>query len=134
MVITFIMSGYESHKFRTSMISEIYTCSPDGPESEPSPNKEHSDQVLKQILSQKSRFNYSYFEAYLTWLITSFFCCFRNMKCFKKRKDRQRLFNEASSRLNEELNLNTLLCTVRMTDFIAQVLHLKTHQKVLINK
>ena len=41
---------------------------------------------------------------------------------------------EAKTRLNRELNLHTLLNTVRMTEFLADFLKIKTHQKVLINK
>ena len=36
--------------------------------------------------------------------------------------------------MNRELNLHTLLNTVRMTEFLADFLKIKTHQKVLINK
>ena len=35
MVITFVMGGYENHKFRNSLISHIYVCTQDGPDSDP---------------------------------------------------------------------------------------------------
>ena len=68
------------------------------------------------------------------WLLSTFFCCFKKTKCFEMRKNRQLLFDEANKRLNQELNLHTLLNTVRRMDFIAELMNLKTHQKVLINK
>ena len=134
MVTNFLMSGFEAHRFRTSLVSQIYLCTPEGPDRDVSDTKEQSDIVLKQTLGSKTVFHYPYREAWWMWLLSTCLCCFKNMQCYKRRKDRQKLFDDANARLNKELNLHTLLNTMRQIDFITEVMNLKTHQKVLINK
>lgn len=85
MVITFVMSGYETHKFRNSLIGNMYACTPEGPDSDPSPSKDISKSDLKRTVSSKEKFNYSYCEALWTWIITSICCCcLRRTACYKK--------------------------------------------------
>ena len=134
MMITFVMSGYETHKFRNSLIANIYACTPEGPDSNPSQTRTNSENDLKRTVSSKEKFNYTYCEALWAWLITSICCCFRGASCYRKYDRRQRLYQEASKRLGKELNLPNLLHTVRMTDFIADTLRFKTHQQLLIHK
>ena len=47
MVTTFLMSGFENHRFRTSLVSQIYLCTPEGPDRELSETKQQSDVQLK---------------------------------------------------------------------------------------
>ena len=68
------------------------------------------------------------------WVLSSCCCCFKNAKCYQRRKQRHQLFEDANKRLNKELNLHTLLNTVRLTDFLSELMHMKKHQKVLVNK
>ena len=75
MVITFCMTGYENHKFRSSLISSIYVSTAQGPAISPSTDKSDSSQVLKSTLAAPAKFNYSYFEAFMTWLVTLFCSC-----------------------------------------------------------
>ena len=42
MVITFMMSDYENHKFRNSLLSNIYLCTEDGPNAPPCDSEEQS--------------------------------------------------------------------------------------------
>lgn len=54
MVAGFLLSGFENHRFRTSLVSQIYLCTPEGPEREVSDTKEQSEIVLKQTLGSKT--------------------------------------------------------------------------------
>ncbi len=42
MVITFCLSGYENHKFRLSLLSNIYLCTEDGPDAPACETEEQS--------------------------------------------------------------------------------------------
>ena len=39
MVITFVMTGFEGHKYTNSLISKIYVSTPSGPDAEPCASK-----------------------------------------------------------------------------------------------
>lgn len=143
MVITYIMSGYETHKFHNSLIANIYTCTPpDSPtDSSSSSNnrsptrKDLSKRDFKRTVSSNEKFKYSYCESLWAWLLTSCCCCcLKTSNHYRRYARRQKLYQEANQRLSKELNLYNLLHTVRMTDFIADILKLKTHQKLLVSK
>jgi len=127
MVITFVMVGYEGHGFSNSLIRNIYVTTPGGPKSTPSTNLHESNRQLRGTLATKAQFHFGYFEALWTSILTSLCCCLRQRQCYKKRVKRQKLFVDANERLAKELNLHTLLNTVRLTDFIAELLQLKAH-------
>ena len=88
MVTMFLISGFEAHRFRTSLVSQIYLCTPEGPEREVSITKEQSELVLKQTLGSKTQFRYPYREAWWVWVLSSLCCCFKNTQCYQKRKRR----------------------------------------------
>ena len=134
MVITPLMAGFEYSRFSNSLIRNIYLTTPSGPHSEACTSLGESDQVLRGTLASKPTFKFLYVEALWTSFLTCFCCCLRRSACYKKRVRRQKLYDEANERLASELSLHTLLRTVRLTDFIAELLELKTHQRVLINK
>ena len=43
MMITFVLSGYEAHKFRSSLISSIFLCIPEEEENSNKTHEEDSD-------------------------------------------------------------------------------------------
>ena len=96
MVITFVMSGYEAHKFRTSLIRHIYVATESGPEADPCSSRQQSEQVLKSTVSLQSKLDYNYMEAFITWLFTTLCCCFRTQEWYQRRQNRQKLYGEAN--------------------------------------
>lgn len=77
MVVTFLLSDYEQHKFRSSLISSVYFPTKKGPEAPACETEEHSRSVLKKAAVASSKFGLLYREVFTTWLITLFcsFCC-----------------------------------------------------------
>ena len=77
MVIAFLLSDYEQHKFRSSLISNVYFPTKQGPEAPSCETEEHSRHVLKKAAATSSKFGLLYREVYTTWLATLFcsFCC-----------------------------------------------------------
>ena len=66
MIINFVLSGYEAHKFRSSLISSIFLCVPEEmQEDEPDDNqelsKEQSEKLLRKRLGSNTKASYSYF-------------------------------------------------------------------------
>ena len=72
MMIRFVLSGYEAHKYRSSLISSIFLCVPEeeisnktheDDESDDSGgySKEKSEKLLKQRLGSNGKASYSYF-------------------------------------------------------------------------
>ena len=122
------MSDYESHKFRLSLLSNIYLCTEEGPDAPACESEEQSKSELKKTLGTKHKLGFRYSEAFTTWLMTTFLsCCCKEREWYERRVNRQKLFQEASKKLNNELNVHTLLNTVRLTDFLASLMRLKTH-------
>lgn len=124
MVITSLISGYESHKFQNSLLNSLYHCTEEGPDATPSDTESKSKHTLKKTINAKNRFKYFYYEAFLTWLASMLCLCCKNREWYKRRMDRQQLFNDAQKRLAREINLHTILNTVRMTDFMASLMRL----------
>ena len=70
MVITFVLSGYETHKFRSSLINSIFLRVPEEDENsnktydkytgEGQMNKEQSEILLRKRLGSKVEPNFSY--------------------------------------------------------------------------
>ena len=66
MGITFVLSGYETHKFRSSLISSIFLCVPeemheDDSDSSQELSKEQSEKLLRKRLGSNTKASYSYF-------------------------------------------------------------------------
>ena len=96
MVIGYLMSDYEGHKFQTSLIRNLYHCTEDGPEAPPSQTESTSKQALSKTIKNPERFQYFYYEFYLNWIVRTFFsCCCKNRKWYKNRMNRQKLFADA---------------------------------------
>jgi len=96
MVIGFLMSGYEAHKFQTSLIRNLYHCTEDGPEAPPSQTESTSRRALKKTIKSPERFQYYYYEYYLNWIVRTFCsCCCKNREWYKNRMNRQKLYADA---------------------------------------
>ena len=66
MMITFVLSGYEAHKFRSSLISSIFLCVPEemhenDSDSSNELSKEQSEKLLRKRLGTNTKASYSYF-------------------------------------------------------------------------
>ena len=74
MMITFILSGYEAHKFRSSLISSIFLCVPeedenlnktheDDSDENGELSKEQSEKLLRKRLGSNTKASYSYLQS-----------------------------------------------------------------------
>ena len=74
MMITFVLSGYEAHKFRTSLISSIFLCVPEEDENlykthdddsydNGEMSKEQSEKLLRKRLGSNTKASYSYLQS-----------------------------------------------------------------------
>ena len=74
MMITFILSGYEAHKFRSSLISSIFLCVPeedenlnktheDDSDENGELSKEQSENLLRKRLGSNTKASYSYLQS-----------------------------------------------------------------------
>ena len=74
MMITFILSGYEAHKFRSSLISSIFLCVPeedenlnktheDDSDENGELSKEQSEKLLRKRLGSHTKASYSYLQS-----------------------------------------------------------------------
>ena len=111
MVITFWLSGYEAHKFRSSLISSIFLCIPEEEEllnktheensfENKEMNTDESKNLLKKRLGANNKVSFSYMQSLWTWIVLNLCCCFKNHESFKRQSRKQRLYNEACERLN----------------------------------
>ena len=92
--------------------------------------------TLSKALTVNERFDYTYWERLWTSLLTTLCCCqgCKRREFYKRRVERLARYEEVSSRLTREMSLHALLRTIRLTEFIAQVLDIKAYQWVLVNK
>ena len=92
MVMTFLLSGFEYHRFSNSLISNIYVTTHGGPNSDECRSEDESDKLLQSTLGTQLKFEFGYFEAMWTSFLTTFCCCLRKKSCFEKRMRRKQLF------------------------------------------
>ena len=117
------------------MIGRVYACTPQGPDAEDAQTKQECQKTLTETLTTDSKSWYGYTEYTFAKLINKWFCCCcRNYKWHRNRTQRYEIFVEARKRLVQELSLHHFLSTMRLTDFIADLLDIQNYQKLLINK
>ena len=86
----FGLSNYESFKFNTAIIGEIYSTTEaqrmkDGEEPE---NLDAAMDDLNNCLQMSGRYNYSYHEYLFTKLMLKLCCWCKKRPCYKKREKR----------------------------------------------
>ena len=134
MLVKFLFNDYENFKFTNSLIGQVYTSTPEGPDAEDAVSEKDSKRRLVETLTTKSTKYYNYYEFMFAWLLQKLFCCFQRASCYKYRIQRYQCFIDSRMRLQKELSLHHLLSTMRLTDFIAQLMCIENYQKLLINK
>ena len=87
---------------------------------------------MTDIVSHQARFMYNYVEFRFISIFNKFcYCCCKRLKCFQERKLRLERYQEASDKLNNEMDIAELIRSIRASDFVSQV-YLKKHQLGLI--
>ena len=90
LLIGIFLGDYQSFKFSTALISEIYsTTAKERMMEENIPrSKQEADADLTQSLESRGRYNYPYEEFFSTWLLMNLCCCFKRRLCYKRRQKR----------------------------------------------
>ena len=84
-LLGYSLGGYESFKFSTALISEIYSTTDKSRMMKDSVPDNHADACtdLKKGLETQARYEYSYREYFCSWLLLKPLCCFKS--CLRKR-------------------------------------------------
>ena len=69
MLVKFLFSDYENFKFSNSLIGQVYTSTPDGPDAEDALTEKASTRRLVETLTTKSTKYYNYYEFTFAWLL-----------------------------------------------------------------
>ena len=127
------MRGYESFKFTTAFISEIYQTTDSQrmkKESEPSTLSE-AQADLDKCLDTSDQYKYPYHEYFFTWTILHFCCCFKNKPCFKKREKRYKRHKLAEKQLAHETDFFKFLKLLRIATFASEI-GIRKYQRNLV--
>ena len=93
-LLGYSLGGYESFKFSTALISEIYSTTDKSRMRRDLVPTTHADACtdLKKGLETQARYEYCYREYFCTWLLLKLLCCFKSClskrQCYKRRQKR----------------------------------------------
>ena len=82
------LGGYETFRFNSALIGEIYRTSSSSVYSSKPKSKEEAMTDLNEHLETSSRYKYRYSEYACSKCIISFCCCFKSARCFLWREKR----------------------------------------------
>ena len=119
----FFLGNYESFKFNTAIIGEIYSTSEaqrmtDGEEPD---NLDDAMNDLNICLSMSGRYNYPYKEYQSTKFMLRFCCCFKKRACYKRREQRYKRQKLAEEQLAKETDFFKFLKLLRISNFTSKV-------------
>ena len=125
-----VFGGYETFKLENSLIGAVYPTSPNN--NEPCESEQEAKHEMMKTVAERGKYFYNYSEYLLACFIKTFCsCCCRSTNCYKRRQKRLERHQEASERLNNEIDIIKLLYVQRLGQFMAKLL-LKRHQRALI--
>ena len=124
------LGGYSDFSLQYSLFSSVYMTSP--PQTDSANDEKESKDLLARSVTESSPYSYGYPEYFLFSLL-SLTCgrCLRTQECFKRRLNRINRYEDASERLENELDIVKLVKSMRILDFIARVV-LKKHHRALV--
>ena len=132
-----IFGGYESFKFENSLIGAVYPTSPqdfqeDNDEAGPQSERKAKQEMMRTV-AERGRYWYTYQEYMFVWLLKTCCCCFcsANSSWYKRRLEKYERHEQASEKLQHEIDIINLLYVQRIGKFIAKLI-LKKHQRALV--
>ena len=123
-VLSYCIGGYQSFKFRKSVISTIYDATNNV--KEPAANIDEAKSAMYRNVSEVGKFNYKYREYITTWLIFPFSRCLKNIKPCERKLKRYKTYESAGQKFTAEMDIVRILSAIRLTEFLA-VLTLKKY-------
>ena len=132
-ILGYFLSDYESFKFTTALISEIYSTTDRSrmvPGQEPT-SLEQANEDMKLCLESKDKYVYSYAESWWISAMIKCCCCFKNTKCYKKRQNRAKRHALAEEHLAKETDFFKFIKLLRVTQFMSKIV-LRKYQRQLV--
>ena len=85
-----------------------------------------------QTVAERGKYNYSYLESRITFLLNLFFkCCLKNKVWFKHRMEKLERHKKASEMLADEIDIVKFIYVLRIGQFLSKLI-LKKHQRALV--
>ena len=106
-LIYLVIGSYEEFAYESAIRRRIYTQNKKKTHQRGSmvyENGEYQGELEDTILNRKS-FEYFYSEYLATSCMLACCCCFRSRECYKRRKVRNDIFEEANDRLSGEIDI-----------------------------
>ena len=129
----FLLGNYESFKFNTAIIGEIYstTDAQRMREGEYPNNLDDAMIDLNNCLQMSGRYTYPYNEYTCTKLMLNFFCCCKKRACYKRREKRYKRHKLAEEQLAKETDFFKFLKLLRISNFTSKI-GVKKYQRSLV--
>ena len=119
MLIGKCSNDYQGFAAKKTVLKELYTMNKDKKNDEliePSGR----DEIDSSIANRKP-FDFDTSEWFWTTKMTTYCCCFASTKCYRERKKRIKVFEEANKRLKGEIDMLRFIKTTRMLNLLLSV-------------
>lgn len=116
-VLNLTFGSYESFKLDNSLIGSIYPTSPqdfsEGDGSDVASSERKAKEAMLRTVAERGKYFYNYSEYLATSFLNAFGCC-RGKAWFERRLDRLKRHEEATEKLNNEIDIVKLLYVQRI--------------------
>ena len=123
-MLAILISPYQDFALQQSLLGSIYPTSPQLDEDRGGwANLKEATWALKQTVSERGQFTYTFWEYYGTWFFKTCCCCFlKKQKLWWRRREwRYNRYEDILERMNSEIDVLKFISAQRMTDFLSKV-------------
>ena len=132
--LALLVGPYEEFKFQTSLVGSIYPVSPQKDKDEPPvANRDEAKEVLEGTIVDSDKFSYDFTDYIFTWILRTCCCCCvkKNSFWWKKQEFKYQRYEDATERLNKEIDIVKHVSNLRISGFLAKLI-LRKHQRALV--
>ena len=79
------IASYQDFKMETSFAKTLYTRQAEQAPPARSEEEMLDEHFLVETIQGRVKYKYTYLESYIAWINSKFCCCFKCLKCYKKR-------------------------------------------------
>ena len=131
--IYLVIGGFQDFAYETKLYRQLYTQNKKARSRGSAYGEDDYEQELEDTIMNRKQLDFHYFEHCLTRYMLVWCCCscVKAMDCYKRRKIRKDLLEEANDRLSSETDILHFVRTSRILNFIT-LFSLRQNQRQLV--